>query len=274
MKKTEEIIGLPVVNILTGNEIGKVHHLLINGSARTVEALVIDEGKWYLGAKLLPYKDIAGLGEYAVTIDNKDHVIAAAEANDMENILIANIQIKGSKVLTRSGSIIGKVTEFTVNEKGDIISCEMEDLTGNKTEIPNRQIITYGKEVTIIGEKGEEVFPPVAVKVEQVSISNDEPAEEAKESSSCEPIPVEGAEVLESVQSIEHEEQLIAAEKEIGTQKFNEKHRRYLLGKQASRRIETDNGMIIVEQGGEITEEVLQKAKLAGKYVELSMNIQ
>jgi hypothetical protein len=31
--------------------------------------------------------------------------------------------------------------------------------------------------------------------------------------------------------------------------------------------------MIIVEQGGEITTEVLQKAKLAGKFVELSMNI-
>ncbi|MPM34775.1 hypothetical protein SDC9_81362 [bioreactor metagenome] len=56
--------------------------------------------------------------------------------------------------------------------------------------------------------------------------------------------------------------------------KFDDRHRKYLLGKKASRRIETDNGMIIVDQGGEITEEVLQKAKLAGKFVELSMNIQ
>jgi len=31
---------------------------------------------------------------------------------------------------------------------------------------------------------------------------------------------------------------------------------------------------LIVDQGGEINEEVLQKAKLAGKFVELSMNIQ
>jgi hypothetical protein len=31
--------------------------------------------------------------------------------------------------------------------------------------------------------------------------------------------------------------------------------------------------MLIVEQGGEITEEVIQKAKLAGKFVELSMSI-
>ena len=49
---------------------------------------------------------------------------------------------------------------------------------------------------------------------------------------------------------------------------------KFLLGKKASRRIETDNGVLVVDEGGEITEEVLQKAKLAGKYVELSMNVQ
>jgi hypothetical protein len=55
--------------------------------------------------------------------------------------------------------------------------------------------------------------------------------------------------------------------------KFEDKQRKYLLGKKANRRIETDNGVVIVEQGGEITEEVIQKAKLAGKFVELSMSI-
>ncbi|HWQ61165.1 MAG TPA: photosystem reaction center subunit H, partial [Negativicutes bacterium] len=49
--------------------------------------------------------------------------------------------------------------------------------------------------------------------------------------------------------------------------------RKYLLGKKANRRIETDNGVVIVEKDGEITEEVIQKAKLAGKFVELSMSI-
>ena len=55
--------------------------------------------------------------------------------------------------------------------------------------------------------------------------------------------------------------------------KFDEKNRKFLLGKKASRRIEADNGLVIVEEGGEITEEVLQKAKLTGSFVELSMNV-
>ena len=53
-----------------------------------------------------------------------------------------------------------------------------------------------------------------------------------------------------------------------------DRHRRFLLNKKASRRITTDTGVVIVEAGGDITEEVLQKAKLANKIIELSMNVQ
>lgn len=53
-----------------------------------------------------------------------------------------------------------------------------------------------------------------------------------------------------------------------------ERHRRFLLGKKAARTIKMDNGIVIVEAGADITEEVLQKAKLANKFIELSMNVQ
>lgn len=52
----------------------------------------------------------------------------------------------------------------------------------------------------------------------------------------------------------------------------DDRRRTMLLGKKATRTIKADNGDIIVENGSEITEEVLQKAKLANKYIELSMN--
>ena len=53
-----------------------------------------------------------------------------------------------------------------------------------------------------------------------------------------------------------------------------DRHRRFLLGKKATRKIEMDNGIVIVDAGAEITEEVLQKAKLANKFTELAMNAQ
>ena len=64
MKKSAEFIGLPVISISEGKELGKVKELLINAASGIVSALVleIDEKKWYLGAKLIPFESIAGIG--------------------------------------------------------------------------------------------------------------------------------------------------------------------------------------------------------------------
>ena len=53
---------------------------------------------------------------------------------------------------------------------------------------------------------------------------------------------------------------------------IEEGHRSFLLGKTAARTIKTDTGLIIVEGNHKITEMVLQKAMLANKLIELSMN--
>jgi len=68
MKKSVDIIGLPVVDITEGVEIGSVTKLVVNATDGSVAAQFIDDGKWYLGAKLLPFAKIAGLGESALTI--------------------------------------------------------------------------------------------------------------------------------------------------------------------------------------------------------------
>lgn len=53
-----------------------------------------------------------------------------------------------------------------------------------------------------------------------------------------------------------------------------DRHRRFLIGKKASRDVAANNGTVIIQAGEEITEAALQKAQLAGKLIELSMNAQ
>ena len=73
----------------------------------------------------------------------------------------------------------------------------------------------------------------------------------------------------------EREREAAADPKQAAADKATEeRHRRFLLGKKAARTIKMDNGIVIVEAGADITEEVLQKAKLANKFIELSMNVQ
>jgi len=273
MKKSAEIVGLNVISINEGKELGVSKALVINAEEGSVAALVIEDEKWYLGAKLLPFASVAGVGEYAITISSSTDILPIASAPDLESLLEANIKVIGTKVVTKTGRIQGRVTEIIVDDSGSIAVCEVEDVSGDIIEIPSERVFTFGKEVTIIAETSELATPkPASIKSEPIKTSvadisntpNNIPPEAPSPVST--PIPAAATTTSAVPES--------PANTEETGKKFDDRHRKYLLGKKASRRIETDNGIVIVEQGGEITEEVLQKAKLAGKFVELSMNIQ
>lgn len=259
-----DIVGLPVISINEGQELGKVKDLVINPTGGSVAALIIDDGKWYFGAKLLPFSAVSGIGEYAVTVDSSNQIVNVNNAPDLEQLLIADIKVIGAKVLTKDGFIQGKVNEIMVDADGKI-SCEVEDDKGETTNIDSDKILTFGKSVIIVTDK-DEVGAKTVVEANPATSVKAAPVLKAQPSQQTQ---VHSAEI--SAPQNEYEKENAADD---SAKKFDEKHRKYLLGKKAGKRIETDNGMLIIEQGGEITEEVLQKAKLAGKFVELSMNIQ
>jgi len=265
MKTSLEILGLPVIDISEGVEIGISSKIVVNAIEGSVAALVVNDDKWYLGAKLLPFTSIAGLGESAITIITNDAILDVENAPELEKLLFANITIIGTKVLTKKGHIQGTVTEIIIDSQGKITACEMEELNGETTTIPMERILTFGKKVLVITDENEIVAPRVEPNPTPVIAAVEAPITPAP---AAQPIP-ETTVVTEIPTTTVKENP-----NDNSAKKFDEKQRKYLLGKQASRRIETDNGVLIVDQGGEINEEVIQKAKMAGKFVELSMNIQ
>lgn len=271
MKKSVEILGLPIISLSEGRELGNSRFLVINPDQGLVAALVVEDEKWYKGPKLLPFSAVTAIGEYAITINSSSDILPISEASDLEKLLDTNIKVIGTKVITNSGRIQGKITEIIIDDTGLISLCELEDSTGTTIEIPASSVVTYGKDVTIIAENGEKIdiklpkAPEPKVEIPAQPVIPPSPVTPAAPAVAQEPTPVPVAQPTVNEKAGANEE---------SSKKFDDRHRKYLLGKKASRRIETDNGVVIVEQGAEITEEVLQKAKLAGKFVELSMNIQ
>lgn len=244
MKKSGEIIGLPIISIADGKEIGKVKDLVINPAGGKIAALVLDDGQWYLEAKLLAFDAVIGMGEYAVMVENSNAVSPVTACPEVEKLLEAGVKVIGTKVLTNTGGICGQVQEIVLDKDGQIAACEVAVDGGELKQIPAPQILTYAKDVTIINVAASaNVATPAAHKAV--------PAGAAA-------IPAAGEETSA----------------EDAGKKPDEKFLKYLLGKKASRNITTDNGVLIVAQGDEITDEILQKARLAGKFVELTMNIQ
>ena len=323
MKKSVDILGLPVISITEGRELGMSKTLLIDAPNRVVAAITIEDEDWYRGVKLIPYDNVIAVGEDAVTINNSENILTLDAAGDFETLLDDNIRVIGTKAITRTGVIQGTITEIFIGDDGNIEKCEITTPEGSTSEVTADQVSIFGKEVTVIspegdaGKKSDAAAAPAAPAVtapvveeaaaepvaevaapaveEPAAPVAEVPAEDPVEAPSVEapveePVPAEEPPTEPELPVVEEAPVEVPAEEpaapveepaaaepaeDKSADRVNEdRHRRFLLGKKATRTIKMDNGVVIVEAGADITEEVLQKAKLGNKFIELSMSAQ
>ena len=284
MKKSVEILGLPIISITEGRELGMSKSLLIDAKNGNVAAITIEDDDWYRGVKLLPYSSVIAIGDDAVTITGSENILTLEDASDYEAMMDANIRIIGTKAITKTGTIQGKVSEIYIGENGKIEKCTIVNRNGEESEINADQISIFGKQVTVIdatvAEKKNEPVTPAAPAPAPAPEPAPAPTQEPAPAPAPEPAPAPAPEpapapAQEPAPAPEPKKfETIPENKESAADRATEeRHRRFLLGKKAARRIPTDTGVVVVEAGADITEEVLQKAKLANKFIELSMNI-
>ncbi len=309
MKKSVEIIGLPVISITEGRELGMSKTLLIDAKNGSIAAITIEDEDWYRGVKLLPYASVIAIGEDAVTITNSENILTLEDAGDYEAMMDANIKIIGTKAITKSGTIQGKVVEIYIGENGKIEKCEIEGRDGSLSEITAEQISIFGKQVTVIDSDVEKKTEFVAaVEAPAVAAPKTEaPKVEVKEAPKAEAPKVEvkeapkaeapKAEVKEAPKAEAPKVEVKEAPKaeapkaevkeapkteapkaadaaaQLADKATEERHRRFMLGKTVTKDIVSATGVTLAKTGDVVTEEILQKVKMANMFIELSMNV-
>ena len=270
----------------------------------------------------MPYSSVIAIGEDAVTITNSENILTLEDAGDYEAMMDANIKIIGTKAITKSGTIQGKVVEIYIGDNGKIEKCEIEGRDGSLSEIVSEQISIFGKQVTVIDsdfEKKTEIIAPVetpavaapkteAPKVEVKEAPKTEaPKVEVKEAPKTEAPKVEvkeapkaeapkaevkeapkteapKAEVKEAPKTEAPKPQVKEAPKaeapkavdaaaQMADKATEERHRRFLLGKTVTKDIVSATGVVLAKTGDVVTEEILQKVKMANMFIDLSMNV-
>ena len=153
MKTAQQIIGLPVVSIFDGNEIGKVKNVIINASKGTIDFFEIDSGIRELAGGVIPAERVLGIGEYALTIQQPDDISDIVKIPAAIELMQKNITVRGTRVLTRKGSLLGETGDIYINENDynitgvDFIPADPESGSG---VIPRSSIITFGKNLLVV----------------------------------------------------------------------------------------------------------------------------
>ena len=328
MKKSADILGLPIISITEGRELGMSKTLVIDAKNGMIAAITIEDEEWYRGVKLIPYASIIAIGDDAITILHSEKILKLSQVGDYEAMLDENIKILGTKAITKTGTIQGKVCEIFVGDNGRIEKCEIKAADGSTGEVSADNISIFGKQVTVIDldgvKKNSPVIKPVEIKpveeeikpVEEIKPAEEEikPTEEnqpvAQENSDEEtepeneeddeeiempdlnnfeaeppkveekPAPADSkqmsgtnqAEALKAALARAMANQQKAAAAPAPAPKKSSGGKMTLIGRKAVKTILADNGNVIIESGEVITDEVLQKAKIANKLIELSMN--
>ena len=235
MKKSQEIIGLPVFSIIDGIKLGQVNDLIINPEEGKVDFLLVSNSSWYTGGKVLPYQAVMSVGEDAVTTESGKQLGAINENADAQSLIQRNITVKGNRALTNQGNFVGVISEYEIDEKsGKLMRLEYQTiLDETKIEvIAGDNVITYGAEVIVIKFQGGTKPDPVQT-VEEIK---EDPANKTSDS----------------------------------TNLFKERQKQFLLGKKVIQDIKDADGAVIISEGTVITEETCNIAESKGKFVELS----
>ncbi|MCL2058921.1 MAG: PRC-barrel domain-containing protein [Oscillospiraceae bacterium] len=159
MKKTKEIIGLPIISIFDGSEIGMVKNIIINAEDRSISFLVVENGLHLLGAKVISTDRVLGIGEHAVTVEDDNVISMISKIPAAMDLLEKNVHIRGSKVLTKKGKLVGEITEIYVDEddRCRIRGMEFFPLRGDGSAkfLPDKCIVTYGRHLVIVSDTFE-----------------------------------------------------------------------------------------------------------------------
>lgn len=178
MKTAQQIIGLPVVSIFDGNEIGKVKNVIINASKGTIDFFVIDSGIRSLAGGVIPAERVLGIGEYALTIQQPDDISDIVKIPAAIELMQKNITVQGTRVLTRKGSLLGETGDIFVNEQDTYNITGVEFVPANNGIksgiIPRSSIITFGKNLLVVQDDFVDQL------IETPSAINAEPIDEKK----------------------------------------------------------------------------------------------
>ncbi len=281
MKKSQEIIGLPVFSIIDGKKIGQVKDLVINPEEGKVDFILVSNHNWYVGARVLAYKSVLGIGEHAVTTERDNLLTPINETANANKLLERNIELKGNRVLTNRGNLIGVVSEYIVDEDNGKIS-RLEYRTAedeSKIEIIEAgQVITYGIDVVVIKEHAGSTPPSTSVQeTSSEDLAPSAPTGQIETSIPDAPVveqPAPSSPAPEVPTTVKAPEPVQSAAptptSTDGATFFKQRQRQFLMGKKLIQDIRDAAGNILIAQGTVVTEAILDLAEANNKFVELT----
>ncbi|PKM81437.1 MAG: photosystem reaction center subunit H [Firmicutes bacterium HGW-Firmicutes-14] len=162
MKKSRKFISMPIVSLEEGIQIGSVRNLVVDPAKQDIAAIIVDQRRWFREQKIIPYAKVRSIGNDAITIDQSANVQKSVSLPQILKLMKENINPIGARVITESGTVLGEVDEYYIDEEtGKILQLEisgklLESLFKGKGLMSAEYIRTFGSKIIVVRDGTEE----------------------------------------------------------------------------------------------------------------------
>lgn len=168
MRKAHDLIGLPVLTVDSGKQIGQVKDLLV-GPDWNIRGIMLEVKNWFSSLRYIPWEGIVAAGEDAITIPNETVIREFEHVEECHAFLEGSRKIKGLPVITVGGHKLGVVEDVYLNQNWgkQIVGYELSegfisDLKEGRRWLPMPASATKGEDAIIVpvhcAQEVEELF--------------------------------------------------------------------------------------------------------------------
>ncbi len=168
LNSAKSFLNIPVVSLYNTQKIGSLLDFIIDSDQGKVVGIIGEKsGIFKKTIKVISVVDIREISKEAVIVDSEDVLVYQHEIVKIENLLKAGVKIFGSKVVTEGGKLLGRVSDFLIDELFYIAKLLVRPSLANILEsqlIINRDsILAITKDEIIVKDNLEEIKEDIRV---------------------------------------------------------------------------------------------------------------
>jgi len=155
MRKSKQLLNLPVFSLEEGQQIGKVKGLVIDPARKAVVALIIEEKGRLKEQKFIPFNQLRSIGEDAITVERGNYLQKGATLPEILKLTKDKVEVLGTRIVLENGTILGHVDEFYIDlQTGEIVGLEfsegiLNNVMQGRAYLDASFIRTLGRQMTV-----------------------------------------------------------------------------------------------------------------------------
>jgi sporulation protein YlmC with PRC-barrel domain len=255
-----ELLQCEVLDLAAGKVIGNVQDLALTLDGRIVAVGVLPRA-WYTGGLGISPASIISIQQQRVCIESQD-VLTEFRPDKKSFSMYENGLLASKRVLKQNGEMLGQLMDFSFElASGRITELIVLGENERRSKVAVDCIRAIGPEYLVVGQAEVTDAPSAAMDNPAVNKDNPNPA------SSFQEVPPELEEAPPPAMSSADQpagELFGGSKEESDLSAFDEKKRKFLLGRPAHRDIKTAEGEMIIAKGESISETAFEGIINAG----------